>query len=88
MHLCRGVVERAFNNDWKFKILGSRSAIPHQHLEACNFGPNPNVSNIYIVATVLVALLEKYGKRYHQIHHLQGNILILSYIAMQSINFE
>ena len=70
--LFRGIVERAFLNDWRFRILGTRYAIQHQYLESCNFGPNPNASKIYVISSVINGLLEQYGKRNTQVNHLEG----------------
>ena len=69
----RGVVERAFQDDWRFKMLGSRYAIAHQFLEPCNFGPNAHAPKIQIISGVVNALLEQFGKRKYQIEHLEGN---------------
>ena len=69
----RGCIEWAFNDDWRFQILASRSALSHQFLEPCNFGPNPNTPKVSVLVHVVTALLEQFGGRNYQVNHLAGN---------------
>lgn len=52
----RGCVERAFLQDWAKKILGSLKPIPHQYLEQYNKQPTPQVSQLYVLLMVNMAV--------------------------------
>ena len=52
----RGGVERSFAKDWAKQIMGSRYAIPHQYLESYGKPPTPNVSKMYVITMVNMAV--------------------------------